>query len=127
MKFTGKGDFGAEMVADAAADVGGGESAATPIELLAFALGACSGMDVVSILRKMKQEITSYTIHVEVDRPTNEYPRPVRKAHIVHVLSGPALEPGMVEKAVRLSDEKYCAVAASLRFPAEVTGEYRIE
>ena len=127
MKFTSVGSFGTEMVTDAARDVGGGESAASPIEWLVFALGACTGMDVVSILRKMKQQITSYSIEVEVQRPTNDYPRPIEKAHIVHTLSGPALEPEMVEKAVRLSDEKYCAVAASLRASAEVTSEYRIE
>ena len=127
MRFTSKGKFGTEMVADAAADVGGSESAATPLEWLYFALGACTGMDVVSILRKMKQEVTKYSIEVGVDRPATDYPKPIEKAHIIHIISGPNLESEMVDKAVRLSDEKYCAVAASLRFAAEVTSEFRIE
>lgn len=127
MSFSATSKFGMEMRADASRQVGGEESAPSPGEYLYFAAAGCTGMDVISILNKMKQEVSSYSITVEVERHMGDYPRPITKLKVIHTLSGPNLDPEAVEKAVKLSDEKYCFVAASLRQPVEVSAEYRVE
>jgi putative redox protein len=127
MLFTAKDDLGWELRSDARENVGGSESAPGPVAIFYFATGACTGMDVVSILRKMKQDVTSYSVTVEAERPSPEYPKPVERLRLTHKLSGNGLNRELVEKAVRLSDQKYCPIIASLRRSAQVVSETVIE
>jgi putative redox protein len=84
-------------------------------------------MDVVSILAKMRQPLESYRIAVEWERsPQGEWPRPIVTIKVTHVLKG-RLDPAMVEKAVTLSDEKYCGVTATLRKPPLLSTSWEIE
>jgi putative redox protein len=105
----------------------GGDGGPTPIEGLVASLAACSAMDVVSILGKMRQPIRAYRVEVEWERTSEgEWPRPVARVVVRHILSG-ELDPDAVEKAVRLSDEKYCGVTATLRTPPQLSTTWEIE
>lgn len=107
---------------------GEGEPAGpSPLETFLASAAACSAIDVVLILAKMKQTIESYRIEVEWTRdPEGQYPRPIRSILIRHVLTG-NLDRSAVDRAVKLSDEKYCTVVATLRATPTVTSEFRIE
>jgi putative redox protein len=94
-------------------DSGAGAIAFDPMQALAAALGACTGMDVISILRKKRQHVTAYAIDVDGDR-REEHPRAYTSIEIVHRLRGKALDPTAVDDAIRLSTTRYCSVAASL-------------
>ncbi len=98
---------------DAGPEVGGAGRGARPMELLLIALGGCTGMDVVSILKKMRQELTDYRIRIRGERAP-EHPRAYTHITVEHIIRGRNLNPELVEKAVRLSETKYCSVMASL-------------
>ncbi|MCW5943578.1 MAG: OsmC family protein [Fimbriimonadaceae bacterium] len=124
--FEAKPPSGATLRMDTHPDFGGSEGP-TPMETLLAAAAACSGIDVVDILRKKRQKVTAYRIEVEAER-TEEgvYPRPFRKVVLRHVLSGDDLDPDAVAQAVRLSDEKYCSVVATLRMAPSVESEWTV-
>jgi putative redox protein len=106
---------------------GDGNGGATPIEAFVASLVACSAMDVVSILQKMRQPVESYRVEVEWERgPRDVYPRPVVRIGVRHVVTG-AVDQAALEKAVRLSDEKYCGVTASLRTPPKIESSWSVE
>lgn len=119
---------GARFVMDAPLDDGGNDLGPSPVEALLSAAAACSGMDVVTILNKKRQCVTDYRLEIEWTRdPPGQYPRPVKSVVIRHVLSGDDLDPEAVQRAVELSDDKYCTVIATLRFGPAVCSEFRIE
>lgn len=99
--------------------------AASPMELLLIALGSCTAVDVVSILRKKRERVTSYEVEVRGERQA-EHPRSYRTLEVHHILRGYDLSVRAVEAAIRLSEEKYCSVAATLRPAAEITSRFTI-
>lgn len=105
--------------------VGGEGMGPRPKLLLLAGLAGCSGMDVVSILRKMRIEPEYFNIAVEGDL-TEDHPKYYNKIHIIYSLKGKDLDIEKVQKAVDLSKEKYCGVSAQLRFGAEITYEIRL-
>jgi len=110
---------------DAAEKVGGDDSAARPVEVLLASLGGCTGMDVVSILRKMKTEPKSLKIEIEDERAT-EYPKVFTKLHLSYSVTGEVPEANL-KKAIDLSLAKYCPIANTLAGIAEITSSYLIE
>ena len=100
-------------------------SAATPMELLLIALGSCTGVDVISILKKKRQKVTSYRIEVSGDR-REEFPRSYTRMNVRHIISGRGVSEQAVASAIELSDKKYCSVAATLRGSAEIVSSYEI-
>ncbi|MFN7161509.1 MAG: OsmC family protein [Fimbriimonadales bacterium] len=127
MLFEGACDItGHRVLFDTHPQSGGNDVAATPMEHLLLAVAACTAMDVVAILRKMRQELTSYRIEIHAER-NREHPRRFTEVRITHYLRGNDLDPQAVEKAVRLSDERYCSASATLRMPTEVRSEFVIE
>ena len=90
-----------------------GNSAARPDEVLLAALGACTGMDVLSILRKKQQPVTSYHVRVEGDQ-RDEYPRVFTLIRISHEIEGSGIDPAAVRRAIQLSAGRYCSVSAML-------------
>lgn len=128
MAFEAVGDSGASFTMDSYPDFGGNNTGPTPVETLMGAMAACSAMDVVSILKKKRQEITGYRIEVSGDRnPPGEWPRPFKSFKVTHIIEGPNLDEAAVARAVELSDEKYCTVVTTLREKPEVVTEFRIE
>src|SRR5437868_14175955 len=86
-------------------------SAATPMELLLIALGSCTGIDVISILKKKRQRVTDYRIEVSGER-RDDYPRSYTRLNVKHIVRGHGLSEAAVARAIELSDQKYCSVAA---------------
>lgn len=128
MTFEAQGPSGASFVMDAYPESGGSNSGPTPVEALIAALAGCAAMDVISILRKKKQEVDSYRVEVKWTRaPEGVWPRPVAGATIKHIVGGPNIDPSAVERAVQLSDEKYCSVMATVRQGAELKSEWSVE
>jgi putative redox protein len=108
-------------------DHGGTGAGPQPLETFLAALAACTAMDVVSILNKMRQNLTSYRVEIVGDRPPEgEWPRPFTKVRVRHFLTGNGLDPAAVEKAVRLSDEKYCSVSATIRVSPDIETTWQV-
>ncbi len=119
---------GCRFVMDASTDSGGQDLGPSPVEALLSAAAACSAMDVVTILNKKRQVVTGYHVEVEWTRdPEGHYPRPIKSLILRHVLKGDGLDPEAVQRAVELSDEKYCTVIATFRYCPAVCSEFRIE
>ena len=100
-------------------------SAPSPVELLLVALGSCTATDVISILKKKRQHVTSYIVEVSGERRT-EYPRRYTSMKVHHILTGTAISPQAVAHAIELSDNKYCSVAATLRPNVEIQTTFEI-
>ena len=100
-------------------------SAPTPMELLLLALGSCTGVDVVSILQKKRQDVTDYRVEVRGDRRA-EHPRSYKRIAVHHIVTGRNISEQSIAQAIELSDEKYCSVAATLRPTAEIVSSYEI-
>jgi putative redox protein len=100
-------------------------TAPTPMELLLIALGSCTGVDVVSILEKKRQRVTDYRVEVTGER-REEFPKRFEKMHIRHIVTGVQLDPTAIARAIELSEEKYCSVAATLRPTVEIISSFEI-
>jgi len=124
MAFRGFGGSGHEVRMDANREVGGEDSAPRPVEVLLCALGGCTGMDVVSILRKMKTEPTALRIEIDDERAP-EYPKVITKLHLTYIIEGDVPEENLA-KAIDLSLAKYCPITNTLAGVARITSEYRI-
>lgn len=101
------------------------DSGPTPMELVLIGLAGCTAMDVVSILQKMRQPLTGLQVRVEAER-AQEHPMIYTAIRLEYVVTGRGVEPAAVEKAIMLSETKYCSVAAMLRQAAAITTSYRI-
>jgi len=100
-------------------------SAATPMELLLIALGSCTAVDVISILKKKRQKVTDYRVEVSGERRA-EHPHSYTRLDVKHIVRGHAVSAQAVARAIELSDTKYCSVAATLRGSAEIVTSYEI-
>jgi putative redox protein len=100
-------------------------SAATPMELLLVALGGCTAVDVISILKKKREQVTSYRVEVRGDR-REEHPRAFTRIEVRHIVRGRHVSEKSVASAIELSETKYCSVAATLRAGVEIVTSYEI-
>jgi len=96
-----------------------------PSDMLLVALGACSGVDVVGILVKKRQNFTGLQIEVSGQQDTDP-PWTFRKLHIEYIVRGKGISEKAVQQAIELSEDKYCSVAATLRGVAEITSSFQI-
>lgn len=115
--FTAVGATGFPMQMDATSNYGGDSSAPTPTEMLLSALAGCIGIDVTMILKPHLEQITKLDIQVDGER-REEMPTAFTKAHIIFTVDG-NITAKKVWRAIKLGEEKYCAVSASLT--AEIT------
>lgn len=125
IKFEGVSGFGHTIVIDGSKKAGGEESGYKPTELVLFGLAGCTGIDVVKILEKMRQELTGLEIEVTGHQP-DEYPKPYNKIEVKYILRGKNLAKDKIEKAIDLSENKYCMVSQSLKGMARITSSYEI-
>jgi putative redox protein len=100
-------------------------SAPTPMELLLVALGSCTAVDVISILRKKRQDVTDYRVEVRGERRA-EHPRSFKRMEVHHIVTGRNVLEQSVAQAIELSEQKYCSVAATLRPTAAIVSSYEI-
>jgi putative redox protein len=125
MVFEGKTESGHSVLMDAKLEVGGQNKGPTPMELLTVSLGGCTGMDVVSILKKMRADLESMTIKIDSER-ASEHPKIFTKINIQYDFVGREIKEENVKKAIELSQEKYCSVTAMLKEKAEITYKWNI-
>jgi putative redox protein len=124
--FAFRAEFGSghAMTLDATPPVGH-DAGPRPMELLAAALAGCTGMDVIGILRKMRQDVTGYAVEVRAER-AEQHPQVLTAIALEHVVRGRGLDPEAVRKAVELSATKYCSVGAMLRRVVVLTESYAV-
>jgi putative redox protein len=125
MQFAGKATSGHTLTMDADDEAGGKNAGFRPMELLLVGFGGCSGMDVISILRKKRQQVTGLEINVKGEK-ADSYPKIYKEVHIEYVVKGKGVEKEAVERAIALSLEKYCSVGATLAKAGTITHSYKI-
>ncbi|WP_347839347.1 OsmC family protein [uncultured Draconibacterium sp.] len=116
---------GHEVIIDASEEVGGSDLGPRPKKLMLTALAGCTGIDVVMILKKMKVDFEALNVIVEGEL-TEEHPKYYNKMTIVYQFKGKDLPLAKLEKAVKLSEEKYCGVSAVYREAVDMKTEIRV-
>ena len=116
---------GHKLIMDTNSDGGGHNIGPSPKKLLLVALSGCTGMDVVSILKKMRIDINKFSIEVQGD-VAEEHPKRYTKMHVIYKFTGKNLPLEKLEKAVKMSEETYCGVEALYRMAITVTSEIKI-
>ena len=121
----GESGSGHAVVMDGPPDFGGQNLGIRPMEMLLLGLGGCTQFDVLMILRKGRHEVTDCVVELEAERAEKE-PKVFTKIHIYYKVTGPDLTDKAVERAVKLSAEKFCSASIMLGAMAEITHDYEI-
>jgi putative redox protein len=124
--FVGESGSGHALVMDGAPEAGGRNLGIRPLEMLLIGLGACTAFDVVHILEKGREAITHCEVDLEAERAASE-PKVFTKIHLTYKLRGRDLKPAAVERAITLSQEKYCSATAMLAKTAKITHSWTVE
>lgn len=121
MTFVGMPDSGIPVQMDADASFGGTGNGVRPMEMVALGLAGCTGMDVISVLRKKRQQVTHFEVRINAPRSA-EYPKVFTSALITYILIGKNIEEAAVLRSIELSVTKYCPVHFMLAqvFPIEM-------
>jgi len=122
--FQGKGIGNVTINIDGSPEIGGENAGARPMELILMGLGSCSAIDIIQILKKQKQEISEIKINIEAERE-NKIPAVFKNINIEYYLSG-ELDKNKVDRAIRLSMDKYCSVTAMLNKTAKINYSFKI-
>jgi putative redox protein len=125
MTFVAESGSGHGIVIDASPDVGGRNLGARPMEVVLMGTGACSAIDVVHILRKARQPIAGCVVEMDSDRATED-PKVFTRIHFHFIVTGKGLAPAQVERAIKLSKDKYCSATAMMAKTAEITSDFEI-
>ena len=120
--FVAESGTGHTFTMDGAEDVGGRDLGARPMEVLLMGMGGCTAIDVVSMLRKQRQDIEGVEVAMVAERAT-DYPKVYVDVKLTYTVRGRKLNKALVERAVTLSDEKYCSATAMFKKTAKVTRE----
>lgn len=127
LKFKGESVFGHEILTDAGLASGGEEAGYKPSELLLFGLAGCTGMDVIRILQKQRQDVTAMEVEVTAHHDEQGFPRPFHTFEVKFTVHGNNIEPEKLEKAIALSEEKYCIVGQTIKNAGKVVSSYEIQ
>lgn len=122
----GTNQDGLSVLLDGSAAIGGENKGIRPMEMLLISLGGCSSMDVLSILAKMKQEVTDYQVEIHGERDTDKVPAVFTSIHVRYKLWG-KLDEQKVARAIALSMDKYCSVTKMLESSVEITHDFVLE
>lgn len=125
MRFDVETGSGHHIILDAAEHNGGQNSGPQPMEMLLVALAGCSGMDILTILRKKRQDITGYELRIHGTR-AEEHPKVYLDITLEHVFSGHNIRPEAVERAIELTEERYCGASAMLGKTATIGHTFSI-
>jgi len=125
MRFDIETGSGHHIILDAAEHNGGQDTGPRPMEMLLVALAGCAGMDIITILRKKRQKVSAYEIRVHGAR-VEEHPRVFVKITVEHILTGQAIQPEAVQRAIDFTEEKYCGASAILGKTATITHTYHL-
>ena len=125
LTFTGAVASGQTLQASSDKDEQGIKQGFGPMELMAFSVGACTAMDVISILEKKRQQVTAFEIKVNSERAEN-HPRIFTSMEVEYILTGKAIDPAAVERAIELSAEKYCSAQNIVKRSVDIQHTYKI-
>ena len=125
MQFVGEADSGHAVVMDASPEVGGRNTGIRPMEMLLVGMGGCTAIDVVMILRKGREPVSDCLVELSAERAASE-PKVFTRIHVHFKVSGRGLAPAKVERAIKLSAEKYCSASIMLGQVAEVTHDFEV-
>lgn len=120
--FVAEAGSGHTITMDGSLDVGGRNLAARPMEVVLLGMGGCTAIDVVSMLKKQRQDIEGVEVSLVAER-ADEHPKVFNQVKLVYTVRGRKLSKALVERAVALSDEKYCSATAMVRKSANITHE----
>ena len=123
--FMGESETGHAVILDGAPEAGGRNLGMRPMEMLLIGMGACTSFDVVTILKKARQPVVDCVADIEAER-ADEVPKVFTKIHVHFVVTGKGLNAGQVERAVKLSAEKYCSASIMLGKSVEITHDFEI-
>jgi putative redox protein len=126
LRFVAEGSSGHSLIMDGDPEFGGNDSAPRPTELILMGLGGCAGMDVISILKKKRLEVTGFEIIVR-GKKAEAHPKRFTDVDIEFLVKGKNISEDAVKRAVELSMDKYCSVKATLEGVANITYSHRIE
>lgn len=116
---------GYKIQVDAKEEFGGNGKGPRPKPLMMLALAGCTGMDIVSLLNKMRVEFDDFNVRIEGEL-TEEHPKHFTKMHVIYELKGKDLPLDKIQKAVEMSQDKYCGVSASYKKAMEITYEIKL-
>jgi len=125
LSFVGKSDSNHWVSVDGPKEFFGSEAASRPMELLLLSLGSCTSSDVASILKKKKVDLKRFEINLDAER-SDKHPKVFTKIHIEYVFYGHDLNPVHLERAIELSQNKYCPVTPMLKSSVDISTSYRI-
>ena len=125
LKFEGSSAFGHKIVTDGGKQAGGEEAGYKPTELLLYSIAGCTGIDVVLVMEKMRQNLKSLEIEI-VAHQNDDYPKPFHTIEVKFIASGENLDPEKLKKAIELSEEKYCAVSQTVKEVGKVITSFEI-
>lgn len=125
VSFIGQSGSGHSVVIDGPPHAGGQNTGMRPMEMVLLGLGACTSFDVVSILKKSRQDVTDCRAELEAER-AEEIPQVFTRIHVHFVVSGRELKVPQVERAVKLSAEKYCSASIMIGKTAHITHDFEI-
>lgn len=118
--FIGESGSGHSVVMDGAPEAGGRNLGFRPMEMLLLGLGGCSAFDVVMILKRGREQITDCVVELSAQRAESD-PKVMTQIEMRYIVTGKALDPKKVERAVKLSAEKYCSASAMMAKTADIT------
>ncbi len=125
MTYVAQSPSGHALVMDGPPELGGHNLGPRPMEMLLMGMGGCTAIDVVNILRKARQDLEGCEVEIEAERADSE-PKVFTQIHVHFILTGAALSPKHVERAVQLSAEKYCSASIMLGQTAKITHTFEI-
>ena len=125
MLMVGKSHSGNSITMDGPPEIGGDNLGVRPMEMLLLGVAGCTMIDVVTTLKKMRQELTHCETKVNAERAA-DHPKVFTDIHIQFIVKGKDLEPKKVEKAITLSAEKYCSASIMLGKTASITHDFEI-
>ena len=123
--FMAESDSGHAMIMDGAPDIGGRNMGPRPMELLLMGTGGCTSVDVIMILKKSRQDVVDCEVEVTAER-AHDHPKVFTKVHMHFTVKGRNLKPEVVDRAIKLSAEKYCSASIILGKTAEMTHDFEI-
>jgi putative redox protein len=126
LSFTSTGSNGMTIPLTADSAVGGDKEGIEPMELVAIGLAGCTGLDVISILQKKRQDVSAFEVRVHAERAT-DFPKVFTHIVIEYIVAGHNVESAAVERSIELSETKYCPVQAMLRDVCSIEHKYTIK
>jgi putative redox protein len=123
--FMAESGSGHAVVMDGAPDIGGKNLGPRPMEMLLMGAGGCTSVDVIMILQKSRQDVVDCQVEIEAER-ANDHPKVFTRIHMHFTVKGRNLKPEVVDRAIKLSAEKYCSASIILGKTAQMTHDFEV-